>query len=187
MSYVLLGICELNGDYYAVRSIISEEDNTLNTVSLFKLGAVKGKKIDNPNPTLKRGAAVTGQSPLISSGYRTISIADFLQNVKDIPLINEVLSKDVAKKLGVTRSVGTLSLNLRFSMDAELNKNNRVIAAQFASIEAIANTPRSPRFNNSIPQNSNLSTDSSTKSENSARRNSIEPTATESEAKAEVQ
>ena len=44
MSYVLLGICELNGDYYAVRSIISEEDNTLNTVSLFKLGAVKGKK-----------------------------------------------------------------------------------------------------------------------------------------------
>ena len=31
-------------------------------------------------------------------------------------------------------------------LDVELNKNNRVTAAQFASIEAIANTPRSPRF-----------------------------------------
>ena len=30
----------------------------------------------------------------------TISIADFLKAVKDIPLINEVFSKDVAKKLG---------------------------------------------------------------------------------------
>ena len=38
----------------------------------------------------------------------------------------------------------------KISLDIESNKNNRVLAAQFASIEAIANTPRSPRFNNSI-------------------------------------
>lgn len=38
--------------------------------------------------------------------------------------------------------------------DIELNKKNRVIAAQFASKEAIANTLHSPRFNNIIPENS---------------------------------
>ena len=37
------------------------------------------------------------------------------------------------------------------SLDVEFNKKNRVIVAQFASNEAIANTPHSPRFNNSIP------------------------------------
>ena len=36
------------------------------------------------------------------------------------------------------------------SLDVEFNKKNRVIVAQFASNEAIANTPHSPRFNNSI-------------------------------------
>lgn len=62
--------------------------NSVNSFDLYKLGAVKGKKIDNPNSALKRGAAVTGQNPLISSGYRTISITDFLGNVKTIPLSN---------------------------------------------------------------------------------------------------
>ena len=36
--------------------------------------------------------------------------------------------------------------------DGEPNKKNRVIVAQFASKEAIANTPHSPRFNNNISQ-----------------------------------
>ncbi len=37
------------------------------------------------------------------------------------------------------------------ALDVEFNKKNRVTVAQFASKEAIANTPHSPRFNNSIP------------------------------------
>ena len=40
----------------------------------------------------------------------------------------------------------------RNSLDVELNKKNRVIVAQFASKEAIANTPHSPRFNSIISQ-----------------------------------
>jgi hypothetical protein len=55
-------------------------------------------------------------------------------------------------------------------LDVELNKNNRVTAAQFASIEAIAYTPRSPRFNFSIPQDSDLSTGSAKKVSESARK-----------------
>ena len=49
---------------------------------------------------------------------------------------------------------------LRASLNIDFNKKNRVTAAQFASSEAIANTPHSPRYNNIIPENaekSNLS------------------------------
>ena len=41
---------------------------------------------------------------------------------------------------------------LRESLDIEFNKKNRVTVAQFASSEAIANTPRSPRISDSISQ-----------------------------------
>ena len=41
---------------------------------------------------------------------------------------------------------GTVSLSFVRMMAAYYKKKNRVTAAQFASIEAIANTPRSPRF-----------------------------------------
>ena len=39
------------------------------------------------------------------------------------------------------------------ALDVEYNKRNRVIVAQFASKEAIASTPHSPRSINSVPQN----------------------------------
>ena len=41
----------------------------------------------------------------MSSESSDISIADFLQAVKEIPLINEIFSEDVAKKVGVERIV----------------------------------------------------------------------------------
>ncbi len=41
--------------------------------------------------------------------------------------------------------------------NVDFNKKNRVTAAQFASKEAIANTPHSPRSNISISQNSQKS------------------------------
>ena len=37
------------------------------------------------------------------------------------------------------------------SLDVNFIKKSRVTVAQFASTEAIANTPRSPQLNNSIP------------------------------------
>jgi hypothetical protein len=49
----------------------------------------KRKKTQTPHSALKRGAAVGAQSALISSGSVTISIANFLQYVKTIPLAKE--------------------------------------------------------------------------------------------------
>ena len=39
------------------------------------------------------------------------------------------------------------------ALNTKLNKENRVIVAQFVSTETIANTPRSPRFTNIISHN----------------------------------
>ena len=44
--------------------------------------------------------------------------------------------------------------NKKKALDVEFNKKNRVTVAQFASKEAIANTPRSPRSNVSITEDS---------------------------------
>ncbi|MBO7171147.1 MAG: hypothetical protein J6W28_08240 [Clostridia bacterium] len=51
----------------------------------------------------------------------------------------------------------------RAKLDIEFNKKNRVTAAQFASKEAIANTPRSPRYDISVPQSSEKSNTSDEK------------------------
>jgi len=56
------------------------------------------------------------------------------------------------------------------ALDIEFNKKNRVTATQFASDEAIANTSRSPRFTNSIPQNGEKSTPNGEKTKNSTKR-----------------
>ena len=58
---------------------------------------------------------------------------------------------------------------LRDSLDVEFNKKNRVTVAQFASKEAIANTPHSPRFEDSIPQSSDPVKRESKKTLNSYR------------------
>ena len=86
MSYVLLGACQDENKIYAVRSVVSKLLNDVTDIDIWQLGAVKGKKTETPNSALKRGAAVTEQSSLISSGSSIISIVDFLQNVKDVLL-----------------------------------------------------------------------------------------------------
>lgn len=131
MSYVLLGACQDGTNLYVVRSVVSKLKNDVTEIDIYQLGAVKGKKTKTPNSALKRGAAVTEQGSLISSGSSIVSIADLIQYVKDIPLINEVFSEDVAKEIGVTRSVGTLTNDLRYALD--LNENNK--KAQFDIIQ----------------------------------------------------
>ena len=116
MSYVLLGACHDSDSLYVVRSVVSKLQNDVTEIDVYQLSAVKGKKTETPNSALKRGAAVTEQSSLISSESPVISIADFLQAVKEIPLINEIFSEDVAAKLGVTRSKGTLSGDIRYAL-----------------------------------------------------------------------
>lgn len=90
MSYILLGACQDGKDLFVVRSVVSKLKNDVTEISVYQLGAVKGKKAETPNPVLKHGAAVTEQSSLISSGSPVVSIADFLQNVKTLSMANEI-------------------------------------------------------------------------------------------------
>lgn len=116
MSYVLLGAFRDSKNIYAVRTVVSKQTNNVTEFDIYQLGAVKGKKIETPDPALKRGAAVTEQSSLISSESPTVSISNFLQAVKNISLINEVFSNDVAAKLNVTRSNGDMSRDIRYDL-----------------------------------------------------------------------
>lgn len=116
MSYVLLGACQDGEGLCVVRSIVSKLLNNVTEIDVYQLSAAKGIKTKIPNSALKRGAAVTEQSSLISSGSSVISIADLLENVKSFSLANEIFSKDVLDKLGVSRSIGTLSEDVRYAL-----------------------------------------------------------------------
>ena len=116
MSYVLLGACQDEKNLYVVRSVVSKIKNDVTEIDIFQLGAIKGKKTEIPTST-QGGTAVGELDSLISSGSRTISITDFLENVKSIPLVNEVFSSNVAKKLGISRSKGSLTTSLRYAME----------------------------------------------------------------------
>lgn len=124
MSYVLLGACQTNENLCMVRSVVSKLLNDVTEIDIYQLSAVKGKKTETPNSALKRGAAVTEQSSLISSESLTISITDFLHIVKDLTIANEILSEDVLKKLGVTRSKGTLSESVRFALPEDTTEDS---------------------------------------------------------------
>ena len=53
------------------------------------------------------------------------------------------------------------------ALNTKLNKENRVIVAQFVSTETIANTPRSPQFTNIISHNDEKINTSDEKIQNS--------------------
>ena len=122
MAYVLLGACRDNNNLYVVRTIVSKMQNNVTNIDIFQLNAIKGKKIESPT-SAQGGVAVRKLNSLISSGSHVLSIADLLDFVKDIPLANEVFSKDVAKKLGVTRTTGTLSPDTRYSLSFDSTEN----------------------------------------------------------------
>ncbi len=138
MSYVLLGACQDAKNLYVVRSVVSKMQNNVTEIDIYQLGAVKGKKTETPTSALG-GTAVTEQSSLIPSGSPVISIADFLQYVKGIPLANEIFSKDVLKKLGVSRSEGSLSGDVRYSMKQPQEDPNKVVMSKGARQKEKAN------------------------------------------------
>ena len=133
MSYVLLGIAEDSEASYAVRSIVEQSNNHVSDISIYQLSAAKGKKTENPNSALKRGAAVSEQNSVISSGSRNISVAQLFDLVKRENLANEVFSADVAKKLGVERVTGTLSGSLRYSVSSDATEDVNGASAKFVA------------------------------------------------------
>ena len=109
--YVLLGIAQNNENYVIIRSVINKKTWKLDEYE--ELSAIRKKSIKKEDVGFKPPQYIH------KNGYETssvISIADFLENVKNIPLVNEVFSMDVAEKLGANRSKGTLSGSLRYSL-----------------------------------------------------------------------
>ncbi len=153
-------------------------------------GSLRGQtdKTDIPNPSTKAqhtaGALSTISIPQ-EKGNVNKKISTNSENAKSdawskVDEIIESTIDDVLVQYGQGKAHGDVVTVLRDgkeefwkindpkklnSLDVEFNKKNRVIVAQFASKEAIANTPHSPRFNNSIPPsgenvNRNFSTNS---------------------------
>ena len=75
-----------------MRTVVNRYTNEVDSIDV--LYAVNTKK---ETAGTKPGSHGKATLPTVS----TISIADLLQNVKDVKLITSVLSKDVCKKLGV--------------------------------------------------------------------------------------
>ena len=129
MSYVLLGACRDSENLYVVRSVVSKVENDVTEIDVYQLSAVKGKKTETPTSALG-GTGVKEQNALVSSESPIISIADFLEYVKTIPLANEVFSEDVAKKVGVERSKGSLSGDLRYALSEVDSEGNTLTEDQ---------------------------------------------------------
>jgi hypothetical protein len=128
MSYVLLGVASDNTSIYYIRAIVNKS-NTIDDISVYKLSAVKAKQ-NTVVGLLPQSAeqTLTPYSASITTNSAIISIRNLLENVKQIPLIKEVLSKDAADKLGIERPKGTLSESLRHSLnenDPPMSKERR--------------------------------------------------------------
>jgi hypothetical protein len=109
--YVLLGIAENADNYVIVRSVVNKKTWKLQEYE--ELAAIKKKSVK------KEEAGFKPPHYIQENGYGTssvFSIADLLENVKSLPLANEVFSMDVLEKLGVTRTKGTLSDSVRYSL-----------------------------------------------------------------------
>ena len=113
MSYVLLAAGKNKNGSFVARLVIDKNTNTLSEISTYGLYAIRAKKegalfLSKDNEGVEEDTSV----PYLGS---TISIADFLDNVKSLDLVKEVFSKDVAEKLSVNRTVGDLTKGLRYS------------------------------------------------------------------------
>ena len=118
------------------------------------------------NPTQQQSFAYAKKS--LDGYYIVVEAVGGKRNPNIIPVIvHQFTMEKWNDMIAAGKTIGELlhenDANKSAALDVEFNRRNRVTAAQFASKKAIANTPRSPRFNNSIPQNPEMSTDSGEK------------------------
>ncbi len=117
MSYVLLAVGQNKKSPYLVRIVVDKTTGTLSEVSTYGLYAVNAKK--NGALFMPKGNEAVSEYRSYPYLRSTISIADLLENVKGLALANEIFSNDVLAKLGVERTRGTLSENVRYALPEE--------------------------------------------------------------------
>lgn len=108
---------------------------------------------DKNNPTQRQSFAYAKKSA--QGHYIVVEAVGGKQNPNIVPAMILQFSEDKWNKMmSEGKTLGELfyenDAKLRGFLDIEFNKKNRVTAAQFASQEAIANTPHSPRSTISI-------------------------------------
>ena len=110
-SIVLLGMAKAADKYVYVRMVVENRTWNLEDYDIvysINQQSIKKEDVSQKAPGLRHKDG--------SQSSSVISIADFLHNVKSLNVINEVFSKDVADKLGVVRSKGKLTNNLKYSL-----------------------------------------------------------------------
>ncbi len=116
MAYVLLAVGQNKNSPYLVRTIVDKTTNSVMEISTYGLYAIKAKKEGALFMSEDNEAVGDNRSyPFLRS---TISISDLFENVKKDPIANEIFSDDVLKKIGVSRTEGTLSPDIRYSLVA---------------------------------------------------------------------
>lgn len=112
---VFIGMAEYNDNYVFVRMVVDNRTQNLNEYDI--LYAIKKEDVSLrlPDYPASRGSATSS----------TISISDLLKNVKDVKLVNSVLSKDVLDNLGVERPDSVFKDSLKYSADDDLKELNK--------------------------------------------------------------
>ncbi|MBQ9784084.1 MAG: hypothetical protein IJW29_01140 [Clostridia bacterium] len=142
MSYVLLAVGQNKNGSYLVRIVVDKTTNSVAEISTYGLYAIKAKK--EGALFMPKGNEAVSEDRSYPYLRSTISIAELFENVKNLSLANEVFSKDVLNRLGVGRSEGTLSDDVRYSLktheptEAE-RKRNYTLTTDGTEIKADAN------------------------------------------------
>lgn len=111
---VLMAIGKDKTNPYFVRIVVDKTTKEVSEISTYGLYAIKAKK--EGAHFMPEGNEAVGDENRLSPYLRSkVSIAQVLEDVKGISIANEVFSEDVAKRLGVRRTIGSLSNDLRYS------------------------------------------------------------------------
>ncbi|MBQ5362314.1 MAG: hypothetical protein IIU63_03110, partial [Clostridia bacterium] len=124
--------------------------------AIYEPDVVESVFADPNNPTQRQSFAYAKKSP--DGHYVVVEAVGGKRNPNIVPVMILQFSETKWNRMVADgKTLGELlyenDSKLRISLDVDFNKKNRVTAAQFASSEAIANTPRSPRSNISITEN----------------------------------
>ena len=122
-------------------------------MAIYSPDMVESLFASSQNPTQRQSFAYAKKSP--KGYYIVVEAVGGKRNPNVVPVM--LLQFNEAKWNEIVSAGKTLGELLyendtekRAALDIEFNKKNRVTVAQFASKEAIANTPRSPRFEDII-------------------------------------
>lgn len=119
-SFVLIGLATDTNNDYLVRTIVDKYTNDVLECDFYNLYATKAKKEE----MLGRSPSAVGQTSSNTVPSLSISISDLLKNVKDVKLVNSVLSEDVLDNLGIERPDSVFKDSLKYSADDDLKELN---------------------------------------------------------------